>query len=216
MRTLFDRLPLVVLLGLLCQGLPSTASGATGCTISYGWTIGNAQQGTLKAEKHTAKLKKGQTKTIGKEHLTYVQNLGANKVKFYLANSPDVTLDKNKRNPATGTYAQAVKLVKARCLNAPSDSARRKNKKSSATANADDDAESKSDVKCESDDDASCTKASTQADAEDAAEPKRRVKCKSGGGASCKQASGQASAKNDATSKRRAKCKPNNANSCKS
>ncbi len=48
--------------------------------------------------------------------MNYVKNLRTPKVKFYLENAQNVTLDKNFQNPPALFYPNQVKLVKAKCL----------------------------------------------------------------------------------------------------
>ena len=120
--TLFiQRFGIVLIVGMLSFSFSSVAYGA-GCQIKYGWNKGNSLQGTFENKSKTITLNKGQTKTINKDRMNYVKNLKNRKVKFYLKNATDVTLEKNQRNPAGGTYVQKVKLKKVKCSGGSSSS----------------------------------------------------------------------------------------------
>jgi hypothetical protein len=114
--TLFIRkLGLIMIVGLLSLLFSSTAYSA-GCQIKYGWNKGSTLTGNFENKSKTINLSKGQTKTINKKRMNYVKNLKSRKVKFYLNNAQDVTLDKNQRNPVAGTYVGTVKLKKVKCI----------------------------------------------------------------------------------------------------
>ena len=113
--TLFiQKFGLILLVGLLSFTFSSVAYGA-GCQIQYGWNKGNTLAGTFKNKTKTINLSKGQTKTIDKKRMNFVKNLKNRKVKFYLKNATNVTLEKNQRNPVAGTYVGTVKLKKVKC-----------------------------------------------------------------------------------------------------
>lgn len=114
-----DRLDLAVtgiIFGCILLIAPSLASAGNECRIQYGWNTGNSLNGTFKNHSAKAYLDKGETKTFNKNRLNYVKNLKTRKAKFYLGSASDVTLGKNQRNPAAGTYVGTVKLKKAKCL----------------------------------------------------------------------------------------------------
>ena len=105
MALFIRKLGLIIIVGLLFVSISSIAYGA-GCKIKYGWNKGNTLAGTFKNKSKTITLSKGQTKTINKDRMNYVKNLKNRKVKFYLKKATDVTLEKDQRNPAVGTYVQ--------------------------------------------------------------------------------------------------------------
>ena len=121
MRLFIQTIGLLVVVVLLSFLFSSVVYGA-GCQIKYGWNKGNTLAGTFENKSKTINLSKGQTKTIGKKRMNYVKNLKNRQVKFYLKNATDVTLGKNIRNPAVGTYVGKVKLKKVKCLGGSSSS----------------------------------------------------------------------------------------------
>lgn len=114
MTRFIQKFGLILIVGLLLFSFSSVAYGA-GCQIQYGWNKGNTLAGTFKNKTKTINLSKGQTKTIDKKRMNFVKNLKNRKVKFYLKNATNVTLEKNQRNPAVGPYVQKVKLKKVKC-----------------------------------------------------------------------------------------------------
>ena len=114
MTRFIQKFGVILIVVLLSFTFSSVAYGA-GCKIKYGWNKGNSLQGTFKNKSKTITLSKGQTKTIDKKRMNFVKNLKNRKVKFYLKNATNVTLEKNQRNPAVGTYVQKVKLKKVKC-----------------------------------------------------------------------------------------------------
>jgi hypothetical protein len=113
--TLFvQKTGLILIVVLLSFSFSSVAYGA-GCKIKYGWNKGNTLAGTFKNKTKTITLSKGQTKTINKNRMNFVKNLKNRKVKFYLKNATNVTLEKNQSNPVAGTYVGTVKLKKVKC-----------------------------------------------------------------------------------------------------
>ena len=114
MALFIRKLGLIVIVGLLFVSFSSTVYGA-GCQIKYGWNKGSTLAGNFENKSKTITLSKGQTKTIDKKRMNYVKNLKNRKVKFYLKNATNVTLEKDQRNPAVGTYVQKVKLKKVKC-----------------------------------------------------------------------------------------------------
>ncbi len=103
-------------LAVLLAGIAfhDSAFSADECKIKYGYHTGSGQNRNDREK--IAYIDLGDTLPINQSNMNYVKNLRTPKVKFYLQNAQNVTLDKNFQNPPALFYPNQVKLVKAKCL----------------------------------------------------------------------------------------------------
>ena len=94
MKSAIQKHGFILLFVLLMVSFSSVSYGGNECKVKYGWNTGNTLNGTFKNHSKTIYLDKGETKTINKKRMNYVKNLKSRKVKFYLKNAADMTLEK--------------------------------------------------------------------------------------------------------------------------